>query len=279
MIMDTKQKLALVFAHILGKEVEPEALEKAVDQLALDPKAQVALEQLETLFSTQDDPAWLEDVAASAEGVTTPATADFLSDQSALTRLTPDLVAHFEALKVELSENDVELLAETPTFIEQFRAQQKSQAREKKEHVQPDWHKAVGCLWRKVKETGEIIIQVISVPAQPATIPVRGHSSATENLGAFLRHFVIDPDETNDLSLEGTVRQRLDDPLLCKVLIQANIPSRWLDPAGIRVVATAGDWNAEGETDENGRIVFDNLPVNWLESLEVKKPPPDSYKL
>lgn len=148
---------------------------------------------------------------------------------------------------------------------------------EKDVPVSQPWIKELGFEWRRrVLEISGVIIRLLTEPLVPhplqlAPIPVKGRVEAEP--ADVVRRVILGPEQTDDLDLEATVRQSSDDPQLCTLTVRAAIPSRWPDLAGTQVRATAGDWRAEGLTDEQGEVTLAGLPASLVDRLVIKVSP------
>ncbi len=148
---------------------------------------------------------------------------------------------------------------------------------EKDVPVSQPWIKELGFEWRRrVLEISGVIIRLLAEPLLPsqlqlAPIPVKGRVEAEP--ADVVRRVILGPEQTDDLDLEATVRQSSDDPQLCTLTVRAAIPSRWPDLAGTQVRATAGDWRAEGLTDEQGEVTLAGLPASLVDRLVIKVNP------
>jgi hypothetical protein len=137
----------------------------------------------------------------------------------------------------------------------------------------------LGIEWRRVREAGreagKVIIRLLTEPLPPqpqlAPMAVRGRTEAEP--GDVVRRIALGPDQVEDLDLEAAIRRSSDDPQLCTLTVRAAIPSRWPDLAGTQVQATAGDWGAEGVTDEEGEVTFAGLSVNSVDMLVIEVNP------
>ena len=83
----------------------------------------------------------------------------------------------------------------------------------------------------------------------------------------------MDGAEVEDLDMEVTV---LTDPAQAEhgiVRVRAEVPSRWPELAGTGITASAGEWQAQGQTDDNGEVTFTGLPLTLLDQLRVEVSP------
>lgn len=87
--------------------------------------------------------------------------------------------------------------------------------------------------------------------------------------GEIVRQVMLTPTETDDLDVEGVVRQIVNDPHHYMLTVRVQVPSRWPDLAGTGVHAQAADWHAEGTTDTDGVVQFTNLPVALVDQLRI----------
>jgi anti-sigma factor RsiW len=143
------------------------------------------------------------------------------------------------------------------------------------ESQSPNWVQELGFEWQRIRETGRIMIRLLGealTPGviQPAPIALRGHQAEPGNV---LRRLILSPDQTEDLDLEVTVTQQTDHPQQGVLTIRAQVPSRWPDLAGVPVRASAGDWQAEGLTDEAGEVFFEGVPTDSINGLMIEVNP------
>jgi hypothetical protein len=143
------------------------------------------------------------------------------------------------------------------------------------ESQSPNWVQELGFEWQRIRETGRIMLRLLGEALtpealQPAPIALRGHQAEPENV---LRRLILSPDQTEDLDLEVTVTQQTDHPQQCVLTIRAQVPSRWPDLSGVPIRATAGDWQAEGVTNEAGEVVFEGVPTDSIDGLMIEVSP------
>jgi hypothetical protein len=109
---------------------------------------------------------------------------------------------------------------------------------------------------------------------QPAFIAVKGQAHGLEEQDVVC-HITLDSDETGDLDIEAIVRHAQDDPGPGILIARVQSPSRWPELAGTLVQAGAGDWQAEGMTDDDGMVTLTGLPLGLLDVLSIRVVPPD----
>ncbi len=155
-------------------------------------------------------------------------------------------------------------------------------ATEASAHVsESNWSQAPGFEWQRVRETGQMVIrllgQVLSPPQmlRPAAIAVKGQARGLEEDDVVYR-ITLDPDDTGDLDIEASIRRDQDDPELGILVARVQSPSRWPELAGTLVWAAAGDWQAEGLSNDEGMVTLTGLPIALLDVLSIKVIPPDS---
>jgi hypothetical protein len=140
----------------------------------------------------------------------------------------------------------------------------------------PGWIEELGFVWRRVRETVELIVRPLVetlTPPPPLLAPIPAKGRVEAEPADVVRRIILGPDQADDLDLEATIRRSSDDPRLCTLTVQVAVPSRWPDMAGTQVRATAGDWGAKGVTDEEGKVTLAGLPVNLVNGLVVEVNP------
>jgi len=249
--------LELILARLLGKPVAPDELQAAVELAATDPEARALFERLESLLSWQDDPAWLEDIAAAREGVITLDVAYLMENRETLAQIAPGLLTHFDTLLKAPLEDDTPILPVFPSFGE--RSEQEQDAKK--------WKWSSGFQWRRVAE--RLIIRLTEPLTPPPAVklspmPVRGNVDYGTDV---IRHIILGPGETGDVDVKAVIRKSQKG---AQLVAQVMIPSRWTDSGGIKVWARAGEWRAEGTTDEGGNVTLESIPMNALDDLVIE---------
>jgi hypothetical protein len=146
---------------------------------------------------------------------------------------------------------------------------------------EPSWAQATGFEWQRVRETGQVLIRLLgealSPPQalQPAFVAIKGQAHGLEEQDDVVCRITLDPDETGDLDIEAIVRRDQDDPELGILVARVQSPSRWPELAGTLVQAGAGDWQAEGTTDDDGMVTLTGLPLGLLDVLSIQVVPPN----
>lgn len=138
----------------------------------------------------------------------------------------------------------------------------------------PSWQDLVGAKWRKLKETGQLIIQVIdetlTLPSLTPAIAVKGDEPQNQNT---LRQIVLTPEDTDDLDVEVLIELTPNIQNTCTLTVRVQDPEQWPDLAGTQVVAEAEDWQRSELTDDNGEAVLRELPQAYLGSLTISIQP------
>jgi hypothetical protein len=140
------------------------------------------------------------------------------------------------------------------------------------EHASRGWQVAVGFRWM-VAAAGRLLVQVAAESMGPIVAPtVLAATRGTEEPDRRddLWHIVLTPQETGDLDVEAIVRRDPQRADTCRLSVQVQTRSRWPDLAGVRVIARAGDWHAEGLTDDGGQVILAGLLSARLRDLEIE---------
>ncbi len=274
--MDDKEKaLELMLAHLMGNPVNTGDIQSVIVQIATESETQALFEKLESLLSWQDDPEWLEAIAAAREGVIIPEVADFLNDREALAQLAPDLVTHFETLSMPAPE-DGEILPAGPTFAEQFKAQQKQALSLKSTQDEAtDWNKAFGVKWRHIKEQGQTVIKILTEALSPSAGGQLAYAGIRRGRRDQFRFEL--QEELEDLHVTITVRVKPNKPDYCTVTVKADIPSRggWPNLDNTEVTLKRGDIDPRTElTDAYGESVFEEISWAELPDFVIEVTPP-----
>ncbi len=141
--------------------------------------------------------------------------------------------------------------------------------------VQEDliWTPVVGGLWSRLRETGEIIIRFLketSAPLDLALLPVKGRAADTEEV---LHRVVMSHEETGDADIEAILRRDPENLEQCVVTVRVQVPGRWPELAGTQVRAQAGEWQANGYTDEAGEVQLSGLPIELVTEVNLEITP------
>lgn len=138
----------------------------------------------------------------------------------------------------------------------------------------PSWQNLVGAKWRKLKETGQLIIQVIdealTPPSLTPAIAVKGDEPQNHTA---LRQIVLTPEDTEDLDVEVLIELTPNMQNTCTLTVRVQDPEQWPDLAGTQVVAQAEDWQRSELTDDNGEAILRELPQAYLGSLTISIQP------
>ncbi len=98
---------------------------------------------------------------------------------------------------------------------------------------------------------------------QPAwALAVRGEK---DELKEVVYQIALGPESLHDLDVEVTVYRQLERPEVVRVMIHVRVPSRLLEGfAGSQVQMRIGDMTRAARTDEDGKAVFENVPLAEL---------------
>ncbi len=137
---------------------------------------------------------------------------------------------------------------------------------------EPGWIQAAGFMWSHLRETGEVIIRLLSEVAVPpvprlALASVKGHTPGQE--ADVLRRIELSAEETGGADIVAVVQRSQADPQQCTLVVRVQLPSRWPDLKGTLIQATAGNWQAEGQTDDAGEVILEGMPVVLLDALSI----------
>ena len=165
-----------------------------------------------------------------------------------------------------------DLLPDFPTFAEQFEMEQKKSR---------SWIQALGFQWRRMRESGQVVIKVLAealgtsqvapIATKSAPIAVKGHTTGSKESGV-LHRIKLEPEQTGEMDIEAVIRRSKNDPQMCTLTVRALIPSQW-EWSGTVVKASAGDWQAEGATDDEGEVIFEGMPESELDRLLIEVNP------
>ena len=262
-------EIELLLAQLLGQPLDSNMLESLFELLADHPDPPAMLDHLQSLLSWEDDPDWLQAIAAARDGFIMPEVEEFLEERDALITMAPDLVAEFDMLLASSPADDDDLLPDFPTFAEQFGQNN------------PTWIEALGFQWRRIQESGQVVIQRLHQALGPSQatsmgrpytpIAVKGHTSGS-NESDILHRIKLEPEETGEMDIEAIIRREQNDAQRCTLTVRALIPSQW-EWSGTVVKARAGDWQAEGATNDEGEVVLEGMPESELEGLLIEVNP------
>ena len=135
----------------------------------------------------------------------------------------------------------------------------------------PDWVRdlfAQGRPWVR-DQMGALWISLTTGIAQPR-LAMKGGPVTSNDMSV---QPIFNIEDLDDLDLEMTATRNAD-PTTCELTIQAWIPSRWRERAGIEVMLIAGRDSWSDKTDETGEVVFPSFPIALLEQVHVKITPP-----
>jgi len=116
----TQVEMELLLAQWLGQPVDSSTLQRLFAQLEHHPDPQARLDHLQSLLSWEDDPDWLQAIAAARDGLIMPEVEEFLEERDELIAMAPDLVAEFDTLLAISPADEDDLLPDFPTFAELF---------------------------------------------------------------------------------------------------------------------------------------------------------------
>ena len=121
-MMSQKENLKLLLAYLLDIPSDRTRQRHLLEDLAVTDQDEIEslLQRLEGVINGQDDPEWLEEVAAAKEGLILPEVAQFLAEREALLTVAPNVVMQFDMLLEDSAADEEEFLADFPTFAEQF---------------------------------------------------------------------------------------------------------------------------------------------------------------
>lgn len=80
-------------------------------------------------------------------------------------------------------------------------------------------------------------------------------------------------DELDDLDVDIRAVQS-EDPGQCRLTVDARIPSRWPNVAGVEVILLSDNASWRAKTDKSSRVVFEGFPVAKLDQIRIKVTPP-----
>lgn len=281
------RKLELILAYLLGRpDAAPNDLQNELEQLAADLNMQALLERVETIFSPEDDPEWLEAIAAYSEGVTTPEVIELLNDRKVLEELDPDLVEQFDTLATAPLAQDLDILPKFPTFAEQFQAKQKKTPSAKPDQAEEViWHRHQGFEWQYLKEKGQVIIRLLAeafdslantltqaLQPSPDQLAYAGRRRSGQDEPLFQLEL---KDGLEGLAVTITATEEPSDPNRCNIVVKVNIPYRQqLELADTEVILKRRDLVLQTEvTDAFGKVVFKDVVRAELGQLSFEITP------
>lgn len=269
---NTQTEIKVLLTQLLGQPVDSSTFEYFFEQLKNHSNPEIMLDHLQSLLSWEDDPEWLEAIAAARDGFMMTEVEEFLEERDALITIAPELVAQFDALLAIPAPDEHDLLPNFPTFAMQFEMERKKR---------PNWIQALGFQWQCIQESGKVVIQLLnqalgrsqgtSIATNSTPIAVKGHISGSKE-SHILHRIKLEPDQTGEMDIEAVIRREENDSEACTVTIRALIPSQW-EWAGTVVKASAGDWQAEGATDDEGGVILKGMPESELERLRIEVNP------
>ncbi|MGB0384459.1 MAG: hypothetical protein ACPGWR_06500 [Ardenticatenaceae bacterium] len=269
MFDNTNAEIELLLAQLLGQPLDSSTLQRLLTELQHHPDPQAMLAHLESLVSWEDDPEWLQAIAAARDGFIMPEVEEFLEERDALITMAPNVVAEFDMLLAISPTDDDDLLPDFPTFAEKF------------EMEHPTWVQELDFQWQRIRESGQVVIQLLAQalgtsPVAPmgskfTPIAVKGHAVGSKESDV-LRRIKLEPEQTGEMDIEAVIRRGQNDPQMCTVTVRALIPSQW-EWSGTLVKASAGDWQAEGATDDEGEVILEGMPENELNGLLIEVNP------
>lgn len=136
----------------------------------------------------------------------------------------------------------------------------------------PRWQPGSGFEWQ-LRAAGRTIIRLLGdalVPPQPQFAAIATKGRTGDDDPALIRQIVVTPEEIDDLDLQVIVRREAAEADTCLVQIRAEIPSQWPELAGTQISVTAGEWQAQGETDDDGQLTLTGLPLDRVDQLLVE---------
>jgi hypothetical protein len=102
-----------------------------------------------------------------------------------------------------------------------------------------------------------------------AAQPVLVTKGSQPTPGEVLYQFSLGDEELGDLDVEVTA-VREANPATCTLLIQAQVPSRWPELAGVEVVLFAPGETRTAITDENGQVSFPGFSIVALGQVSFR---------
>lgn len=120
-MMSQKENIKLLLAYLLETPSDRRRQQHLLEELAVTDEMESLLQRLERVINGQDEPEWIEEIAAAKDGLILPQVAQFLEEREALLTLAPDMVMQFDILLEDSAADEDEFLTDFPTFAEQFR--------------------------------------------------------------------------------------------------------------------------------------------------------------
>jgi hypothetical protein len=138
--------------------------------------------------------------------------------------------------------------------------------------IEPGWHVINAWAVRVLRASGRAVRVALrpliemswSPPPTPMLAAVRG--ALPDKPGDLLRYIHLGTDVLGDMTLEAQVVAR---GATCDVIVRVETPSRWPESAATRLTAEAGDWRAEGLSDDEGQITLSGLPLDAVDLLTL----------
>jgi hypothetical protein len=229
----------------------------------MDPKGDRARRLVEDIFATRDD----EIQCADARTLMASCAVELLADEQARQRY-PALATHFR-----FCSNCAEDYRALMTVARQEAAGGVSipAAPARPTASESNWVAGLGFLWRRLAETGRIVVRVFGeAPPGSAFSPAVKSSAPKLAEGDVVRQLTLTPDESGDLDLKAVVRRSQKEPRAYTLAVRVQFRSRWQTLAGTPVLITAAGWQAPGRSDEEGEVVFEGIPEEDLDTLAIE---------
>ncbi len=283
---DQNEKLKLILAYLLGISEATVDRQRDLDDLEIDPDVQALLERVERLFSVEDEPDWLEAMAAAREGLITPEIVQFLEDRAVWEKLDPDVVDQFDTLTALPPADAADLAPPYATFAEQLRVgQKKSPPPPSGKDTQPTWQTAQGFKWQHIKEKGQTIIRLVAETLtgsaqdvaealQPPTgrLAYTGRGKSTGRT-----RFQIElTEDIEDLAVQIRAISQEERVNYFTITVDIDIPSRggWPNLADIEVILKRGERVLASQvTDAYGEVIFEQVTRADLPHLSFEITP------
>ena len=134
------------------------------------------------------------------------------------------------------------------------------------------WVSALGCRWAKLKNKGELIIELIQKQIATPTISlaVRGEEKNVPNQERIVRQIALAYEETGVADVTLIVRHDEDDQEHATISVQIHAPDAWPDYSGVVVQLNANGWSAEQICDPEGIVTISRFPIAEMENLSLK---------
>jgi hypothetical protein len=113
--------------------------------------------------------------------------------------------------------------------------------------------------------------QALARQPSPA-LAVRGEEYELKEV---LYQIALGPEDLDDLDVEVTVYRQPEEPEVSRVVVHVRVPSRLLAGfAGSQVQMRTGETTRVARTDDDGRAVFENVPLADLQEATFTIIPP-----